>query len=168
MRLPLMARLRHAAMSAQWSLSGGKRTSRGSPISVAIDPTRKSPACSRGAKKLQITLQIEPARGRDGAVVGVVAGHLNFRNGKRGGAFRSPFARPSGVGCTLPVRAPRSGSRKTSPVCLCPSRQCCRVAPARRDRRGGGRYPGTHGFDWAENRPRAGWRHLQYRPTRRR
>ena len=26
-------------MSAQWSLSGAKRTSRGSPISVAIDPT---------------------------------------------------------------------------------------------------------------------------------
>jgi transposase len=82
--------------------------------------------------------------------------------------LRSPFARPSGVGCTPPVRAPRSGSRKTSPVCLCPSRQCCRVAPARRHRRGGGQYPGTHGFDWAENRPRAGWRHLLYRPTRRR
>ena len=32
--------LRHAAMSAQWSLSGGKRTSRGSPISVVIDPKR--------------------------------------------------------------------------------------------------------------------------------
>jgi hypothetical protein len=83
-------------------------------------------------------------------------------------AHRAICARPSGVGCTPPVRAPRSGSRKTSPVCLFPSRQCCRVAPARRDRRGGGRYPGTHGFDSAENRPRAGWRHLRYRPTRRR
>src|SRR4051812_42542070 len=39
---PLLARLRHAAMSAQWSLSGGgKRTSRGSPISVAIDRRAK-------------------------------------------------------------------------------------------------------------------------------
>jgi len=38
--LPLLARLRHAAMSAQWSLSGesGRRADR--PISVAIDPFR--------------------------------------------------------------------------------------------------------------------------------
>jgi hypothetical protein len=35
-----MAPLRHAAMCARWSLSGGKRTSRGRPVSVAIDPLR--------------------------------------------------------------------------------------------------------------------------------
>src|ERR1700675_3325470 len=34
------------AMSAIWSLIGGKRTSRGSPISVAIDPERTSPTSS--------------------------------------------------------------------------------------------------------------------------
>lgn len=65
-------------------------------------------------------------------------------------------------------RASRTDSRKTSPVCLCPSRQCCREAPARRDRRGDARYPGTRGFDLVKNRPRAGWQHLRYRPTRRR
>ncbi len=35
---PFLARLRHPTMSAQWSLSGEKRTSRRQPISVAIDP----------------------------------------------------------------------------------------------------------------------------------
>jgi hypothetical protein len=37
-----MARFGHAAMSAQWSLTGGKRTSPGKPISAAFDPERKS------------------------------------------------------------------------------------------------------------------------------
>jgi putative ABC transport system substrate-binding protein len=36
---PEVARNGPPAMSAVWSLSGGKRTSSGEPISVAIDPT---------------------------------------------------------------------------------------------------------------------------------
>ena len=39
---PLVAPLRHPAMSAPWSLTGGKRTSHGQPISVEIDPTETS------------------------------------------------------------------------------------------------------------------------------
>src|SRR5258705_10389647 len=68
-----------------------------------------------GAKKLQITLPIEPARGRDGAVVGVVAGHLNFRNGKGGGALSvgTSFDRPS-----------RARAASDSP------RRCARLDPA--------------------------------------
>src|SRR5882757_4187127 len=37
-RFPLLARLRHPAMSALRSLTGGKRTWRGQPISVENDP----------------------------------------------------------------------------------------------------------------------------------
>ena len=120
----------------------------------------------RGGKKVSMPLPSEPARGHDEAVVGVVAGYLSkfslgrARRGVVGHKLRSPFARL--------MHASRSGSRKTSPVCPCPSRQCCRAAPARKDRPGGGLYPGTHGFDWAENRSQDGWRHLQYRPTHRR
>src|SRR5216683_7739070 len=36
---PRLYRLRHPAMSAQWSLSGAKRTWRGQSISVAIEPS---------------------------------------------------------------------------------------------------------------------------------
>src|SRR5258705_10304644 len=39
-RLPPLARLRHPAMSVLRSLWGDKRTSRGRPISVVIDPER--------------------------------------------------------------------------------------------------------------------------------
>ena len=51
-----MARLRHAAMSARWSL-WGKRRSRGSPISVAIDPTRTSDRLDRAEKLLTLGLR---------------------------------------------------------------------------------------------------------------
>jgi hypothetical protein len=38
MLCPSPARLRHPAMSAPWSLTGGKRTWRGQPNSVENDP----------------------------------------------------------------------------------------------------------------------------------
>jgi hypothetical protein len=43
-RLPVLARLRHLAMSASWSLTGGKRTSSRQPNLVEIDPTLTSAA----------------------------------------------------------------------------------------------------------------------------
>src|SRR6202048_4844760 len=64
-------------------------------------------------------LPIEPLRGHDGAVAGVVAGHLNFRNGKRGGALSvgTGFDRPS-----------RARAASDAP------RRCARLDPAQEKR----------------------------------
>ena len=55
-------------------------------------------------------LRVEPPRGHDGAVVGVVAGRLNFRNGKRGGVLSvgTSFDRPARA------RAASDASRRSS------------------------------------------------------
>src|ERR1700731_2948470 len=90
-------------MSDLSPLSGEKEKTSAGDDYFAFCPTWEAARLSEcGKKKASNAPSIEPPRGHNGAVVGVMAGHLNFRNGKRGGALSvgASFDRPSRARCT--------------------------------------------------------------------
>jgi hypothetical protein len=72
----LSAPLRYAAMSVLRSLTGGKRTQRGHPISVAIDPHRKSRTCNMTLPKHSAARRCISAWNKDPVfgVIGIQSG----------------------------------------------------------------------------------------------